>query len=184
MHPWHDVPWGDSDRIEDGFNCLIEISAESKIKYELDKASGLLRVDRVLYSAVHYPANYGFIPRTFCGDGDPLDVLLLGQHPIEPLSLARGRAIGVFAMVDDKGQDDKIVAVHLDDPEYSHFKDPAELPPHKFAEIERFFIDYKVLEKKGVAIEKLQGPDVAVRVIREAIELYERRESELRAGRY
>ena len=181
MHPWHDVPWG--ARIEDGFNVLIEIPAESKVKYELDKASGLLRVDRVLYSAVHYPANYGFIPRTYCDDGDPLDVLLLGQHPLEPLSLARGRALGVFAMVDDKGQDDKIVAVHLDDPEYAHFREPAELPAHKFAEIERFFMDYKVLEKKRVAIEKLQGPAAAERVIQQAIDLYAAHESELRAGK-
>jgi len=181
IHPWHDVPWG--TRIEDGFNVLIEIPADSKVKYELDKATGLLRVDRVLYSAVHYPANYGFIPRTYCGDGDPLDVLLLGQHALEPLSLARGRALGVFAMIDDKGQDDKIVAVHLDDPEYAGYSDTAQLPQHKFAEIQRFFMDYKILEHKRVAIEKLQGRDAAERVIREAIELYERRETELRAGK-
>jgi inorganic pyrophosphatase len=181
MHPWHDISWG--TRVEDGFQCIIEIPAESKVKYELDKATGLLKVDRVLYSAVHYPANYGFIPRTYCGDGDPLDVLLLGQLPLVPLALARGRALGVFAMVDDKGQDDKIVAVHLDDPEYAHYRDASELPPHKLAEIQRFFMDYKVLENKGVAIEQLQGRADAERVVREAVELYEARETELRAGR-
>src|SRR5512132_2584001 len=114
MHAWHDVPWG-SD-LRDFFHVIVEIPKGSKVKYELDKATGLLRVDRILYSAVHYPANYGFVPRTYCDDGDPLDVLVLGQEEVVPQVLLRARAIGVMRMRDDKGQDDKIIGVHVDDP--------------------------------------------------------------------
>src|SRR5947207_592128 len=113
MHAWHDVPLGDA--IEDHVNAVIEIPKGSKVKYELDKATGLLAVDRVLHSAVHYPANYGFLPRTFCDDGDALDVLVLGQEPVVPLCLLRARVIGVMTMSDDKGEDDKIIAIHVDD---------------------------------------------------------------------
>src|SRR6184192_848491 len=126
MHPWHDVELGDA--IESGFRAIIEIPKGSKVKYELDKRTGLLWLDRVLYSAVHYPANYGFLPQTYCDDGDPLDVLVLGQEPVLPLCILRARAIGVMTMRDEKGQDDKIVAVHVDDPEYAHYTDIAELP--------------------------------------------------------
>src|SRR6185369_15561317 len=136
MHPWHDVELGEDVARE--FVAVIEIPKGSKVKYELDKTTGLLRVDRVLHSAVHYPANYGFLPRTFCGDGDPLDVLVLGQEPVSPLCLMRARAIGVMAMTDDKGEDDKIIAIHLDDPEYAHYREAAELPPHRLRELERF----------------------------------------------
>ncbi|MGH7725441.1 MAG: inorganic diphosphatase [Candidatus Eiseniibacteriota bacterium] len=178
MHPWHDVPWG--SHVGTLFNVVIEIPEGSKVKYELDKTTGLLIADRVLYSAVHYPANYGFIPRTFCDDGDPLDVLLLGQEPLVPLSLAHGRALGVFPMVDDKGQDDKIIAVHVEDPEYADYVDVTELPRHKLAEIQRFFLDYKVLEKKRVAIEAIEGRAKAEQVIEAAIALYSREEAVLR----
>jgi inorganic pyrophosphatase len=170
MHPWHDVSWGTDFR--DHFFALVEIPEGSKVKYELDKATGLLRADRVLYSAVHYPANYGFIPQTYCGDGDPLDVLVLCQQPLVPLSLVRCRAIGVIPMTDDRGQDDKIIAVHVDDPQFSHYRDIDALPPHTLAELERFFLDYKTLERKQVAIEKLQGRAQAESVIDEAIRLY------------
>src|SRR5438094_1441461 len=115
MHPWHDVPL-QAEGVG-SVHVVVEIPKGSKVKYELDKATGLLRVDRVLYSAVHYPANYGFVPRTYCGDGDPLDVLVLGQEDVVPGVLMRARAIGVMRMHDDMGQDDKIIAVHLDDPE-------------------------------------------------------------------
>ena len=135
MHPWHDVSWGSDPR--DFFHAIVEIPEGSKVKYELDKASGLLKVDRILYSAVHYPANYGFIPRTFCGDGDPLDVLALCQQPLAPLAMVRCRAIGVIPMRDDRGQDDKIIAITLDDPQYAHYRDIAELPPHTLAELQR-----------------------------------------------
>jgi inorganic pyrophosphatase len=115
-HPWHDILLPDD--LAQWFPVYIEIPKGSKVKYELDKVTGLLRVDRVLYSAVHYPANYGFIPRTYCEDGDPLDVLVLGQEEVVPQVLLRARAIGAMRMRDDKGQDDKLIAVHEDDPEY------------------------------------------------------------------
>src|SRR5439155_1407159 len=113
------------------FRAIIEIPKGSKVKYELDKRTGLLWLDRVLHSAVHYPANYGFLPQTYCEDGDALDVLVLGQEPVVPLCILRARAIGVMTMRDEKGQDDKVIAVHVDDPEYAHYTDIAELPPHR-----------------------------------------------------
>jgi inorganic pyrophosphatase len=180
MHPWHDVSWGTD--VRDHFLSIVEIPEGSKVKYELDKATGLLRADRVLYSAVHYPANYGFIPRTYCADGDPLDVLLLCQEPLAPLSIARSRAIGVIPMTDDRGQDDKIIAVHIDDPQFAHYKDIGELPPHTLSELERFFLDYKILERKRVAIEALQGHADAERVIEAAVRLYAGSAARLRAA--
>jgi len=172
-HPWHDIKV--AEPIEDSFPAFIEIPKGSKVKYELDKETGLLWLDRVLHSAVHYPANYGFLPRTYCGDGDPLDVLVLGQEPVVPLCVLRARAIGVLTMSDDKGQDDKIIAVHVDDPEYAHYRDVAELPPHRLKEIQRFFLDYKVLENKAVDVERIRGRAAAEQVIRDAVELYRAR---------
>ena len=134
-NPWHDVELG--EHIERHFRCVIEIPKGSKIKYELDKKTGLLWLDRVLHSAVHYPANYGFLPQTFCEDGDPLDVLVLGQEPVVPLCVLRAKAIGVITMTDDKGRDDKVIAAHVDDPEYAHYRDISELPPHRLKEIQR-----------------------------------------------
>jgi len=177
MNPWHDVALGDD--VERHFRCVIEIPKGSKIKYELDKSTGLLWLDRVLHSAVHYPANYGFLPQTYCDDGDPLDVLVLGQEPVVPLCVLRAKAIGVITMRDDKGQDDKIIAVHLDDPEYEHFRDVSELPPHRLKEMQRFFLDYKVLEEKAVDIDRIRGPVDAHEVIRDAIRLYR---SKIRPG--
>jgi inorganic pyrophosphatase len=142
------------------------------VKYELDKHTGLLRLDRVLHSAVHYPANYGFLPQTFCDDDDPLDALVLGQEPVVPLCILRARAIGVITMRDEKGQDDKVVAVHVDDPEYAHYRDVSELPPHRVKELQRFFLDYKILEHKVVNVEELRGAADAVEVIRQSIALY------------
>ena len=170
VHAWHDVQLG--PRIDESFAAVIEIPKGSKVKYELDKETGLLLVDRILHSAVHYPANYGFLPQTYCEDGDPLDVLVLGQEPVVPLCVVRARAIGVLSMSDDKGRDDKIIAVHLDDPEYEHYRDIAELPPHRLKELERFFLDYKVLENKVVNIEDLRGRAHAEETIRGAIQLY------------
>jgi inorganic pyrophosphatase len=170
MHAWHDVPLGDS--IENHFRAVIEIPKGSKVKYELDKTTGLLAVDRVLHSAVHYPANYGFLPQTFCDDDDPLDVLVLGQEPVVPLCVLRARAIGVITMSDEKGRDDKVIAVHIDDPEYAHYQDVTELPPHRLKELQRFFLDYKVLENKGVNVEQLRGRLDAQGVIRDASALY------------
>ena len=173
MNAWHDVALG--DQIEQHFRCVIEIPKGSKIKYELDKATGLLWLDRVLHSAVHYPANYGFLPQTYCDDADPLDVLVLGQEPVVPLCILRARAIGVITMRDDTGQDDKIIAVHVDDPEYAHYRDLADLPPHRLRELERFFLDYKVLEQKAVTVEQYQGRAEAERVIHDAVRLYRER---------
>jgi inorganic pyrophosphatase len=170
MHPWHDVELGDP--IERFFRVIIEIPKGSKVKYELDKPTGLLSADRVLHSAVHYPANYGFLPRTFCPDDDPLDALVLGQEPVLPLCIVRARAIGVMTMRDEKGQDDKIIAVHVDDPEYAHYQDISELPPHRLRELERFFLDYKVLEDKPVEVDTLRGRADALQVVREAVGLY------------
>jgi len=170
LHPWHDVSLGDD--IEGGFFAVIEIPMGSKVKYEVDKPTGLIRVDRVLYSAVHYPANYGFLPQTYCLDNDPLDILVLGQEPVVPLSIVRAKAIGVLTMSDDKGPDDKVIAVHADDPEYAPYRDISELPAHRLKEIQRFFLDYKVLENKAVSIEDMRGTVDALRVIRESIRLY------------
>src|SRR5438128_438129 len=138
MNAWHDIDLG--DRIEQAFRVVIEIPKGSKVKYELDKRTGLLAVDRVLASAVHYPANYGFLPRTYCADGDPLDALVLGQEPVVPLSVLRAKAIGVITMRDEAREDDKIVAVHVDDPEYADHQDLADLSPHRVRELEQFFL--------------------------------------------
>jgi inorganic pyrophosphatase len=171
MHPWHDS-YVDDSVIASAFPVIIEISKGSKNKYELDKETGLLRLDRVLYSAVHYPADYGFIPRTYCDDGDPLDALVLGQEPVYPLTIVEARAIGVMRMRDEKGIDDKIVAVSVRDPAFAGYTDKDQLPPHVLLELRRFFEDYKVLEHKQVIVEGLLGPVEAVEIIRDALELY------------
>jgi inorganic pyrophosphatase len=151
----------------------------SKVKYELDKRTGLLRVDRVLYSAVHYPANYGFVPRTFCDDDDPLDVLVLGEEVAAGV-LLRAHAIGVMRMRDDKGIDDKIIAVHVDDPSYADYKSIKELAPHRLRELQRFFLDYKTLEGKSVEVDEPLGPEEAHQVLRDAIALYNQENTRLR----
>ncbi len=175
IHPWHDVPLPRDP-------TFIEIPKGSHVKYELDKATGLLRVDRILYSAVYYPANYGFVPRTYCEDGDPLDVLVLCQEAVVPLALLRARAIGVMRMRDEKGADDKLIAVHVDDPEYRSYTDLDELPPHRLLEVRRFFLDYKTLENKGVEVEHPLGRADAERIFRDAVALYAAKASELRSA--
>ncbi|HEY7286375.1 MAG TPA: inorganic diphosphatase [Vicinamibacterales bacterium] len=172
MHPWHDTPV-DATTIARAFPVIIEIPRGSTNKYELDKGTGLLKLDRVLYSAVYYPADYGFIPRTYCDDGDPLDVLVLGQEPVYPLTIVDARAIGVMRMRDEKGTDDKIVAVSVHDPAYAHYSHHDQLPPHVLRQMRRFFEDYKVLEEKQVSIEDLLGPADAVAVIDEALRAYQ-----------
>ncbi|MGB2712931.1 MAG: inorganic diphosphatase [Vicinamibacterales bacterium] len=171
MHPWHDT-YVDDSLIATAFPVVIEIPKGSKNKYELDKDTGLLRLDRVLYSAVYYPADYGFIPRTYCDDGDPLDALVLGQEPVFPLTIVEARAIGVMRMRDEKGIDDKIVAISVRDPAFADYTDKNQLPAHLLREVRRFFEDYKTLEHKQVIVENLLGPDEAVNIIRDALEMY------------
>lgn len=179
MNPWHDVELGaDAPEI---VPAIVEIPKGSKVKYELNKASGLIQVDRILMSSVIYPANYGFIPRTYCDDNDPLDVLVLGSEPIVPLAIMRAKAIGVMKMEDQGSADDKIIAVHADDPEFSPYKGLSELPSHRMAEIERFFLDYKILEKKKVVIRDFQDRKQALRIIEEAMAFYKKNEKKLRS---
>ncbi len=170
MNPWHDVDLG--DKIPELFPAIIEVPKGSKTKYELDKDTGMIRVDRILFSSMQYPANYGFIPRTYCDDNDPLDVLVLGQEPVYPLSIVMARPIGVMEMVDQGETDDKIIAGHIHDPEYSHYNTLEDLPPHRMIEIKRFFEDYKALEKKVVVVESLLDHDKAIEIIDESIALY------------
>ncbi len=179
MHPWHEVEIGPT--APDIVNGVVEIPKGSKLKYELDKKSGLLKVDRVLFSSVHYPANYGFVPQTYCEDHDPLDILILGQEPVVPLTIMRAKVIGVMRMLDQGEADDKLIAVHADDPEYSHFESISELAPHRLMEVQRFFEDYKSLENKIVVVEKFLGRAEAVKILKEAIAYYDRVKEKLRA---
>ncbi len=169
-HAWHDVEIGDLTPEE--FPAVIEIPKGSKVKYELDKETGLLRVDRVLYSSVIYPANYGFIPQTLGDDHDPLDALVLMQEPVMPLTILRARPIGMMTMLDQGENDEKIICVHLDDPEYKDFTDISELPSHRMTELRRFFEDYKKLENKEVLVQDFLGPSEARAAVEHCRQLY------------
>lgn len=169
-HPLHDVALPDD--LEPWVPALIEIPRGSKLKYEVDKTTGLLVLDRVLYSSVHYPANYGFIPRTLADDGDALDILVLMQEPVEPLTIVRARALGCLAMRDDKGEDDKIVAVCIDDPAFAHYHELAQLPPHLMLELDRFFRDYKLLEGKESVVDRPYDRTHALATMRAARDAY------------
>ena len=172
LNPWHDVELG--DEVPEIFPAIIEVPKGSKTKYELDKATGMIRVDRILYSSVQYPANYGFIPRTYCEDHDPLDVLVLGQEPVAPLSIMRAKPIGLMKMLDHGEADDKIIAVHADDPEYAHYESIDELPPHRMTEVKRFFEDYKVLEEKNVVVEDFFSKMEALKTIMTSMTFYQK----------
>ncbi len=169
-HAWHDVTPG--VRLPGEFTAVIEIPRGGSIKYELDKATGLLRLDRILYSSVHYPANYGFIPQTLAEDDDPLDVLVLSQEAVDPLTLLNARAIGLMTMIDCGKKDHKVLAVAVDDPEYNSFQEAAEIPVHRLNQIRRFFQDYKLLEGKSVEVDDLQPSAAAKPIILEALERY------------
>ena len=144
------------------------------MKYELDKDSGLLKLDRVLFSALHYPHNYGFIPQTYCEDHDPLDILVICSVSVEPMCLMEAKVIGVMRMVDQGEADDKIIAVAKSDMSVSHYNDISELPPHQLDQIHRFFTDYKTLEKKEVKVEEFEGREKGYQTVRDAIELYKK----------
>lgn len=172
-HPWHDVSFGkDAPEVVQG---IIEIPKNSRAKYELDKDSGMLILDRVLYSSINYPANYGFIPKTYCDDNDPLDILVLSQIEIVPMCLVEAKVIGVMRMVDGGEMDDKIIAVAMNDMSVNHINDISELPPHSLLELRSFFEDYKKLEHKEVIVEEFQNREVALEVIEQSIIDYKKK---------
>ncbi len=170
MNIWHDI---NSSRINsENFIAVIEIKKGSKKKYELDKETGLLILDRILYTSTHYPANYGFIPRTLADDGDPLDVLVLTTEDIDPMTLVKCYPIGVMVMMDSGKKDEKIIAIPYDDPTYNTYKDITDLPKHIFEEMRHFFQTYKELEGKTTAVDEVQGRDEAIKIIEESIKNY------------
>lgn len=171
-HPWHEVSAGKD--VPNSVNAIIEIPKNSKAKYEIDKESGLIMVDRILFSSVMYPANYGFIPQTYCDDKDPLDILVLCSVDVYPMTMIEANVIGVMHMIDNGEQDDKIIAVAKNDMSVNYINDLSELPPHTMKEIVRFFKDYKALEGKNVTIENLYGRTYAQQVIVDAVELYKK----------
>ena len=171
MRPWHDI-YIDEELLVEALPVIVEVPMGCKNKYEIDKRSGLLKLDRVLHSSVHYPANYGFVPRSFCDDGDPLDALVLTQEPIQPLTLVVARPIGVVRMRDDKGSHDKIIAVAAGDPSFEEVSRHTDLPAHRLREIERFFLDYKILENKEVVVDDIMDKAEALTVLREALAMY------------
>ena len=178
FNPWHSVNPGDETPVF--VNAIIEIPEGSKGKYELHKESGLLKLDRVLYSSVHYPANYGFIPRTYCDDKDPLDILVICSIDVFPLCIIESKVIGVMRMIDNDEEDDKIIAVAKNDMSVNYINELSELPPHTIVELRRFFEDYKKLEHKHVIVEEFLGREDAYKVIKDSLHLYEENEMLLR----
>ena len=169
-NPWHKVSPGDNT--PDYVNAIIEIPQNTRAKYELDKESGLLKLDRVLYSSMYYPANYGFIPRTFCDDDDPLDILVLSQITVVPMCIVSAKVIGVMHMQDGDEMDDKIIGVAANDMSVNHINSLSELPKHFFNELRNFFEDYKKLENKNVSVEEFRDIDIAKKVVVQSIKDY------------
>jgi len=167
MHPWHDVSIG--KYVPNNVNGIIEIPKNSRAKYELDKESGMLMLDRVLYSSINYPANYGFIPQTYCDDNDPLDILVLSQIEVVPMCIIDAKVIGVMRMMDEGEMDDKIIAVAANDMSLNHYNEIEELPDHWLRELRSFFENYKELEHKTVVVEEFQPRSVALEVIQQSI---------------
>lgn len=167
---WHDM---NPNRIHpEDFIAVIEISKGSKKKYELDKETGYIILDRILYTSTHYPANYGLIPRTYADDGDPLDVLVLCSEELEPLTLVRCYPIGVIKMIDNGRNDEKIIAIPFNDPSYNVYHNISELPAHIFEEMRHFFSVYKALENKQTAVDEVRNAEEALKIISECIERY------------
>lgn len=172
MNIWHDI---DPKRITPkSFEAHIEIPKGSKTKYELDKETGILKIDRVLYTSTVYPSNYGFIPRTYADDGDPLDVLVLCSEPILPATLVQCYPIGVINMIDDGKMDEKIIAIPFREPTYNIYSDISQLPRHIFDEIRHFFQVYKVLEHKTTSVRELMDRESAVQIVQKCIDNYDR----------
>lgn len=171
FNPWHHVSPGDN--LPGVVNGIIEIPKGTRAKYELDKESGLLRLDRVLYSSVYYPANYGFIPQSYCEDKDPLDILILSQIDVVPMCIVPGKVIGVMRMLDNGEADDKIIAVAEGDPSVSHINDISELPAHFISEMRSFFEDYKKLEKKTVVVEEFLDRETAIKILQDSFKMYD-----------
>ena len=173
LHPWHGASYG--DMLPNAVNAIIEIPQGSRTKYEVDKETGLLKLDRVVYSFFHYPVNYGFIPKTLGLDGDPLDILVLCSQSIQPLCLVKATVIGNMQMIDSGEEDDKIIAVASNDPSVNHINSIEELPKHFFSELRNYFEQYKVLENKQVQIEDFQTKEIAFRIIMDSVELYKQK---------
>ena len=179
LHPWHSLDVGEN--APKVVNAVIEIPEGSKVKYELDKRSGLIKVDRILYGAVFYPANYGFIPQTYCDDGDPLDILVFCQEPLYPRSIVEAKVLGCMGMVDGGEADDKIIAVMTGDPAFTDFNDIHELPDYLLHELKKFFEDYKKLENKEVNVDDFVGKEEALKIVQESLEAYDKISDKLRA---
>jgi inorganic pyrophosphatase len=170
LHPWHSVDPGDqAPRI---VNAIIEIPKGSRNKYEIDKTTGLLKLDRIIYSSFYYPINYGFIPQTYGDDKDPLDILVISSTEVQALTMMQARVIGVMQMIDSGDMDDKIIAVALNDPGVNYINNIEEMPPHFFNELRHFFEEYKKLENKTVQVEEFQDKATALQIIQQAIESY------------
>jgi inorganic pyrophosphatase len=169
-HPWHGVPPGDqAPRI---VNAVIEIPQGSRAKYEIDKESGLLKLDRIIYSSFYYPCNYGFIPQTYGDDKDPLDILVITSQPVQAMCLMQAKVIGVMQMIDSGDADDKIIAVAANDPSVNHYNNIEEIPPHFFEELRHFFEEYKRLENKSVTVNEFGDKAVALTIIEDSFALY------------
>lgn len=169
MNPWHDISWGDS---LETVNSIIEIPKGACAKYELDKESGLLKLDRILYSAVHFPANYGLIPQTLAEDSDPLDIIVISEIPFVPMCVVKATVIGSMQMIDQGAHDDKIIAVATDDQNVNYAKDISDLPQHFLDKLKNFFEEYKKLEKKAVTVNCFQNKKEALRIIEQCIARY------------
>jgi len=170
MSIWHDIR---ADRIQpDDFIAVIEIEKGSKVKYEMDKETGMIILDRILHTSTHYPASYGFIPRTYADDSDPLDVLILCSEPIAPMTLVRAYPAGVIIMIDSEVKDEKVIAIPFDDPAFNTYRSIDALPYHIFAEMRHFFEVYKALEHKETAVSEVRGPREAYEIVKHAIERY------------